>query len=363
MQIAQANQLFTSGKEYDPETGEASGGIAVPVSPIPAVIPDEQDQPAWQGYRSFLNRRFAPKAAEERRAIAEGFARTLMDRVIEAGRFDIVDDFTNPLPALMTMELLGFELDNWNDFALPVHRWVYVPRHGKEFDDVVAGINAIRARIMDGAAERRRDPRDDLLSYIANGAIDGRPLTDEEIQQMTLNIIFGGVDTTTALTANVLRYLSQNPADRQRLIDDPAMIPVAREEFVRFYSPVHGLARNAAEDMDFNGWRFLKGDKVLLSYASGNRDEAVFDNPDTIQIDRFPNRHIGFGAGMHRCLGSFFARVMFEAMLKEVLLRIPDYQVIEAEAVPYPTIARINGWITMPATFTPGRKLGGGREF
>jgi cytochrome P450 len=358
--IAQRPEQFTSGKTFDPETGQHRGGIAVPMSPVPALIPDETDRPEWQGYRQFLNRRFAPKAAEERRAFAEGIARTLIDRVIENGRFDIVGDLTNPLPALLTMELFGFDLGDWHIFADPIHKFVYLPRSLPEFQDAVRGVEDIRARIADGAVDRRRNPRDDMLSYLANGEIDGRQLDDEEVIQMSLNIIFGGVDTTTALTSSVLHFLSSHPEQRRRLIDDPSLIPVAREEFVRYFSPVHGLSRNAAEAVEFDGWTFQKGDRVLLAYASGNRDEEIFDNPDELRLDRFPNRHIGFGAGMHRCLGSFFARIMFESMLKEVLLRMPDYAVVEEEAVPYPSISRVNGWITIPATFTPGAKLGGG---
>jgi cytochrome P450 len=106
------------------------------------------------------------------------------------------------------------------------------------------------------------------------------------------------------------------------------------------------------------GWKFDKGDRVYLAYASANRDPDAFEDPEKLIIDRFPNKHIGFGAGMHRCLGSFLARLMFEVMIGEVLSRIPDYRVIEEEVVKYPTVGLVNGWIHLPATFTPGKKVG-----
>lgn len=363
IRINQSPDLFSNGKQFNPETGEVSGGVLIPAPAIPATIPEEIDKPEWRGYRSFLDPKFSPKMAEQRRGIAKAIARTLIDRVIEKGHMDIVEDLTNPLPSIFTMQLLGFDLNDWREFAEPVHKFMYYRSDDPEFPQIVAGIERIRQRLADGAIERRANPRDDLLSEIANGEINGERMSLDEVIRMSTNIIFGGVDTTTALTSSTLRYLSQNPIERRRLIDDPSLRAVAREECVRFFGPVHAVGRNATDTFDFDGWKFQKGDRVLLAYASGNRDTDVFEDADKLRIDRLPNRHIGFGSGMHRCLGSFFARVMFDAILAEVLERIPDYHVIEDQTKPYPSVAAVNGWITMPATFTPGVKLGGGLEF
>ena len=101
-----------------------------------------------------------------------------------------------------------------------------------------------------------------------------------------------------------------------------------------------------------------KGERVMLAYAAGNRDPDAFEDPETVRVDRFPNKHVGFGAGMHRCLGSFLARLMFQVMVTEMLNRLPDYRVIEEDCVPYPSVSKVNGWITIPAVFTPGKKVG-----
>lgn len=360
--IAQNPDKFNSGKKVDPETGEMRGGLSITPSPLPAIIPDETDQPEWSGYRQFLNRRFAPKAAEEFRGLAEGLARTLIDRVIESGQFDIVEDLASPLPALVTMRLFGFDLENWRAFADPIHKLAYMSASDPGYLEALAGVEAIWTRIAQEAEDRRIKPRDDLMSYIVNGEIDGRKIEALEAIQMTMNIVYGGVDTTTALTSNALRYLAHNPGERQKLIDDPSLLRTACEEFVRYFSPVHGLARHAADDLEFKGWQFAKGDRILIAYASANRDDAVFEAPEEVRLDRFPNRHVGFGAGMHRCLGSFYARLMFTSMIKEVLSRMPDYRIDDAEALPYPAVSNVNGWINMPATFTPGPRLGGGYD-
>ncbi len=356
--IAQRPDVFSAHKDYDPVTRETKGGLTIP--PVPGIrgIPNETDSPEWDGLRGFINRRFAPRAVEERRARAGQFAAALIDEVIETGRMDIVENLTNPLPAILTMDVFGFPLEEWRDFADPFHKMVYTRVDDPDIKQVVGGLDLFYRRVTEEVARRRKEPKDDILGYMANGTIDGAPLDDETIRQLSFNILAGGVDTTTALTSNTLMWLARNPDQRQRLIDDPKLLPIACEEFIRYYSPIHALARTAKEDVELDGWHIAKGERVMLAYAAGNRDPDAFDNPEEVRVDRFPNKHVGFGAGMHRCLGSFLARLMFQVMVTEVLNRMPDYRVIEEDAVPYPSVSKINGWIHIPATFTPGKKVG-----
>ena len=356
--IAQRPGDFSAAKHFDEASGGYVGGVSIPLIPSVKGIPNETESPEWDNARGFINRRFAPRAVEAYRAKAQQLAAALIDKVIETGRFDIVDDLTNPLPALVTMDLFGFPLDEWHAFADPFHKVVYTPRDDPNYMDLVAGLDHFNVRVAEEVARRRKEPKDDLLGYFAAGTIDGEPLDDEFIGNLAFNILAGGVDTTTSLTSNTLLHLSRHPEDRARLIADPSLLPIAREEFVRYFTPIHGLGRNATGDVEMNGWKFDRGDRVYLAYASANRDPAAFEDPERLIIDRFPNKHIGFGAGMHRCVGSFLARLMFEVMVGEVLSRIPDYRVIEDEIVPYPTVGLVNGWIHLPATFTPGTKVG-----
>lgn len=356
--ISQSPEHFTTHKDFDPATGIATGGNTIPPFPTPRGIPNESESPEWDAVRAFLNPTFSPRAVQQRRDKIRRFAAALIDAVIEKGEFDIVDDLTNPLPALVTMDIFGFPLDEWRPFADGVHRMIYTSKADPAFADTVAWLGPFRDRVDEEIADRRKNPRDDLLSHLANGRMNGSPLTHDQIQTMAFNILTAGVDTTTALSSNALLHLARHPADRQRLIKVPGLMRYAIEEFVRFFGPVQSLARNVRDDHVTNGWDFRKGERVLLSFASANRDPDVFEKPDELIIDRFPNRHVGFGIGMHRCLGSFLARDMIDAMLTEVLTRMPDYRVREDGIRHYPNIAVINGWIHLPATFSPGSKVG-----
>jgi len=356
--VAQQSDAFSAHKEIDFETGTSTGGVTIPAVGTTRGIPNESDNPEWEGIRRFLNRRFAPRASEERRAKACQLTAALVDMVIEKGEMDIVDDLTSPLPALVTMELFGFPLHEWRKFADPFHKMVFTPLHDPGFAETVRGLDYFRQRVDEEVAKRRKEPKDDFLTMLATGTINGEPISDQQVRDLSFNILAGGVDTTTALTSHALVYLARNPEDRQRLIDEPDLLPFACEEFIRYYSPIHALSRTAIRDTEVNGWTIRKGERVLMAYAAGNRDPEAFEDPETVKIDRFPNKHVGFGAGMHRCLGSFLARMMFQEMVSEVLRRMPDYRIDEEGLRPYPSISGVNGWISIPARFTPGPKVG-----
>ncbi len=356
--IAQDSETFSSAKHFDAATGAVSGGVLIPPLAVPPAFPIDTDRPIWDAYRGLINRRFAPKAAEARRDFARHHASLLIDQVIETGEIDFIADLTGPLPAMVTMDLMGLPLADWRDFAEPLHEIVYTPKDSPEFPEVFRRFQRMFERCLD-EVRRYRDlpPQDNLLSLFAHAPFEGRRLTDEEVEGYCNNILAGGVDTTTALTTNVLVYLWRNPHEKQRLIDDSALLPTAREEFVRFFAPQHAVARTCTRDTAVGGVEIAAGDRVYMPWGAGNRDPAVFEDPDRIDMARFPNRHIGFGAGAHRCVGSFVARVMFEEMIKQVLARIPDYRIDIDQARQYRSIGIINGWMNMPATFAPGVRL------
>ncbi len=356
--IAQDSQTFSSAKHVDVATGEVTGGVLIPTIPFPTAYPIETDRPVWDAYRNFINRRFAPKAAEARRDFARAHASLLLDQVIETGAIDFVADLTGPLPAIVTMDLMGLPLADWRDFAEPLHEIVYTPKESPEFVAVAARFQAMFDRcLVELERYRNLPPEDNLLSLFAHAPFEGRRLTDDEVLGYCNNILAGGVDTTTALTTNVLAYLWRNPNEKRRLIDDPMLLPTAREEFVRFFAPQHAVARNCTRDTEVGGIPIAAGDRVYMPWGAGNRDPEIFDDPDRIDLARFPNRHIGFGAGAHRCVGSFIARAMFEEMIKAVLTRIPEYVIDLDSARRYRSIGTINGWMNMPATFAPGMRL------
>lgn len=363
IKIAQSTDIMSAHREVDPVTGEESGGITIP--PLPGVrgIPSETDSPEWDTVRTFLNRRFSPKSVEARKIRTREMVSAFIDEVIETGEIEFVEDLTAPLPGIVTIEIFGFPMDEWRTYAEPVHSLVYLKQDDPAFAEASEGLMKFRSRLDEEIAWRRAKPQedcpDDLLTHMAHGTFHGEPLTHTNIQEMGWQILSGGVDTTSAVATNALLYLGRNPDKRQQLIDHPEILPKACEEFVRYFSPIHGAGRWAKHDGEIlDGWKLDKGDRIYMSYASANRDPKIFEDPEELKLDRVPNRHLGWGAGMHRCLGSFLARMMFQQLLEEVLLRIPDFKIVEDGVKTYPQIGMVNGVIHAPATFTPGRKTG-----
>jgi cytochrome P450 len=285
-------------------------------------------------------------------------AHALVDRFIEQGRADLVLDLANPLPAIITMKLLGLPLADWETYATAMHKVLYTRPDTEEFAELSRQYSDLARAVFVTVAERRAVPTDDLLSCLATTEIRGERLDDERIGNIVHLVIAGGVDTTTALTANALLYLAEHPEERARLVAEPDRRALAAEEFLRFFSPIQALARTVTADTELGGQQLRAGDRVLVCWAGANHDPAQFAQPDEVVLDRFPNRHTAFGLGLHRCVGSNLARSEFKVMLDVVLDRLADYQ-IDVEAVaPYPSIGVVNGYIRVPATFTPGPLVG-----
>jgi cytochrome P450 len=212
-------------------------------------------------------------------------------------------------------------------------------------------------------AEIRADPRPGLVDALIRLRIDGVARPDEELLGVLLLLIGGGFDTTTSLTAHAVEWLSDNPQERERLSRErETLLDSATEEFLRYYTPAPGDGRTISADCEILGTRFEEGERLWLSWAMANRDAALFPDPDTIDLARTGNRHHSFGLGLHRCIGSNVARTVFKRMIIQVLDRMPDYRCDTDGRVHYPTIGVINGMRFLPATFTPGPRLGPGLD-
>jgi cytochrome P450 len=203
-------------------------------------------------------------------------------------------------------------------------------------------------------ALRRRQPADDWTSFMLAARIEGEPIPDALIIESMNLMLAGGIDTTTALTSQALRHLSRNRPDRTRLMADPSLLGAFCEEMLRYFSPVQMFARTVTTPTTLKGEQLQEGDRVVICWAAANRDPAIFDQPELVQIDRVLNRHQAFGVGIHRCIGSHFARMLFSVMIEEVLERLPDFEIDESRTHDYESKA-VWGISTMPATFTPSR--------
>jgi cytochrome P450 len=178
----------------------------------------------------------------------------------------------------------------------------------------------------------------------------------QTIVDMLVLLLGGGFDTTSALLAHAINYLSEHRSEHARLLDDDHFMQTAIEEFLRWVCPVVAQARTATRDVELGGQPLRAGDRMLMMFRSANHDPDVFADPETIDLTRWPNPHFAFGSGIHRCLGSNLARSEIEVLLKEVLTTIPDFKVDRAAAKESPHRGSVNGWLSMPITFTPGTR-------
>jgi cytochrome P450 len=350
-------ETYTSGAATD-DAGNYSGGIFVPAERgLVPMIPTEVDNPQWEDFRRLLAPRFSPTAVWDYRPMIAELTTHYVDQVIEAGECDLAVDIAAAIPASSVLQLLGIDVAEWATYSEPFHNALGYPPGSPEYVEAVVGLQGIVERIRELIARRRRDPGADLISHVASAEIGGAPIDDEAAMSVVYTLFSGGVDTTTTLLANAFAYLSRHPEAREFLVADLSRLPVATEEFMRMFTPVQALARTVRKPATLGGQVLSPGERVLLSYASANRDEATFPRADECVVDRMPNKHVSWGLGLHRCLGSHLARTQVELILSEVLTRMPDFSIDEQRSRQYPNLGIVNGWVTMPATFTPGRRL------
>jgi cytochrome P450 len=347
-----ANDDWTFSSRHDlPNDGRSFTGCKIPDDPQ-RYTPIETDMPRFRSFRKALNAAFSPSTAKQYQPSVERYTTEAIDKHIESGSIDFVLDLANPVPAKLTLEILGIPVEEWQPFAYAFHTLIYSVPGTPEMLKAQEALVQCSASVAEVISSRRREPRDDLISYLTRMEVDGETVGDEEITEVILLILGGGLDTTTALVACALAYLEERPDQRRWLIEDPARIPAACEEFLRYYSPVQLLGRTATKEVEVGSQSVSPGERIALCWSAANHDPAVFERPNELILDRFPNRHMAFGVGAHRCLGSHIARMEATVMLTEILRRMPDYKILGAE--PYPSIGVVNGYINMPAEFTPG---------
>lgn len=324
---------------------------------VPLLLPEESDPPAWQGYRRALAQILAPQAAEHLRHRARHWTKYYLDKVVEHGKCEFVNDLTCPVPAAVVLEWMGFPSEDWQWFSAAFHGVPAHPNGTPEHRKATEAYGLVMARIREELRARIASPREDALSAIAHHEIDGERISEQEAESVAFLTVTGGIDTTTSLAGAALLHLSQHPDDRRRLVDEPDLLSIATEEFLRCYPPARTHARTVAVDTTFEGVEMKKGDRVLLSEVAAGRDESVFENPDEFVVDRLPNRHLSFGVGIHRCVGSHLARVEFTEMISAVLQRMPDYEIAPEGVEEYAEWAMAGGWRSLPATFTPSQPV------
>jgi cytochrome P450 len=358
-QVSRDEETFSS--EIGDHDGVEYRGIAgVPrTRGIPPAGIAEADGSIHQALRRVLNPVLLPKAVNALRPFMEELTNWFIDQKISTGRMDLVLDLANPVPAVVTMKLIGLPGDSWEHYGELFHATVAHRPGAPEYDRAMARVPDMVAGLLAEAEARRSMPRDDLLTRLVQLRVDGdRPLSDREISAVLWNLVGGGLDTTTSLTSLTLHQLDTQPDLRRQLIDRPELMVPATEEFLRYYSVNETLTRTVTKPTELGGQQLNRGDVVLISWLSANHDESEFERPEEVVLDRSPNPHLAFGIGAHRCIGMHLARTMFQVLVETVLRRLPDYRVDLDATRFYEGNPMLAGVVSMPATFTPGPTAG-----
>jgi cytochrome P450 family 142 subfamily A polypeptide 1 len=356
-----------------------------PVLDVPLSI-IAMDDPEHTRVRRLINRGFTPARVRELSDHMRELTAELVDDIADRGEIDFVEDFAIHLPLIIIAELMGLDPDQ----RMQLYQWSDAMMSGEgrtEPDDpaLIAAATAFgeyAALCGELIEERRGKPvTEDLISILTNaydqgslvtgvtaaaearaesGADDPDELTtltdDELFMFLCLLVVAGNETTRNALTGGMLAF-SRFPAERDKLIADPEPIDTAVEEIVRYVSPVISFSRTVTETHVYKGHTFEEGQKVLMLYQSANRDEAVFDDPDTFRIERDPNPHVGFGIGTHYCLGANLARAEIGVVFEELFRRLHDIHVPDGVVPPRGENTLVIALQHLPAVFTPAKTL------
>jgi cytochrome P450 len=300
------------------------------------LIPLSVDPPEHAKYRRLLDPQFSPKRMKDLEPEARVLVNEIIDTFAGSEQFDFHGDFATPLPSTIFLALMGLPQSDLPDFL----RWrddtirPHADEQGNEEQKRQAAGQAIQDYFERMIEEKRAHPDDRLLSTLVHGEIEGRPLTHAELLGTTHLLLLGGLDTVTATLDCMIVYLAEHPDRRRALVEDGTLVAGAVEELLRHQTPVMMVPRIIAQDYELGGVQFEAGDGATLLVGAANCDRTAFDGASEVRFDRDVNRHLAFGAGPHRCLGSHLARLELTVALEEFHRRIPEY-----ELAPETTIA------------------------
>jgi cytochrome P450 len=331
-------------------TGNGGKGILIPRNPFQFAL-SESDPPQCLEIRKIETPFLTFQNAKKWEATAQANVDEYLDRVIDSGSIDFVKDLAIPVPARTVMALAGIPAEEWEVFALTAYGSL-VPRDHPDYP--IDKIHYVQKLMLDVIQERRRNPKDDVISALVQGCVMGRPMSDEMAVGVLSALVFGGFDTATTTTCNALRVLDAHPEYREILVDAPKKLEAFLEEVLRLTPPSHSMNRTVVKEVELHGQTLKPGDRIKMMWTSANRDPRMFERPDEYWLDRpNANRHLSFSNGIHRCLGSLFGKMEIRVMLQTVLKRIPDFKIDQDRLHQYETFGSVAGYHSLPATFKP----------
>jgi cytochrome P450 len=324
-------------------------------APVGVAPPTTSDPPFHGPARRLLLPAFAPKPIEALEPFTRNECVRLLTTIEGTDTADAARDYAQHIPTVVIACMLGLPLEDAEVFRAIVHDLL-------EAVDIKAEVRRATigewwAYLDERIEDHRSQPQDDLISFLLDAELGGEQLSHEHVRGTIHSLLIAGIDTTWSAIGASLWHLATHADDRKRLVEDPSLIPIACEEFLRAYAPVT-MARKVAKDVDLSGYRMQAGDWVLLPFPAANRDPEKFSDADTVIIDRLENRHSAFGLGIHRCLGSNLARMELRVALQEWLTRFPNFELIDGAKVTWST-GQVRGPRSVPVRIfarTPARR-------
>ncbi|MCB0993566.1 MAG: cytochrome P450 [Acidimicrobiales bacterium] len=370
---AHITEVHRSGLTYSHQTGpgrDGAGGIALPDARPEMGVGTQMvmtDPPAHTRYRKLVNRGFTPRMVAKLDHTMRLRTDLIIDRIVERGEADFVVDVASELPLMAIADIVGVPMDDrrklfdWTNAVLGGTDPEYAPPGGRDAYDIPPGMLELIAYSRELAVAKRTEPADDLWTQLIGATTtmeDGTVVELSDFEQdmfFTLLILAGNETTRNAISGGLIAFL-EHPDQWRLLQDRPELIDTAVDEILRYTSPVNYFRRTATEDCELGGQRISAGEKVTLWYPSGNRDDAVFDDPHRFDITRSPNHHMAFGAGgPHYCLGANLAKLELKVMFEGLARRLPDIEL----AGPAERLRNnlLNAIKHLPVRFEPGEPV------
>lgn len=323
--VAKNTQIFSSAPIVPAILGELN-----PVPEVKWLI--STDPPAHMPLRKLVSKAFTPRMVAALEPRIKEIAAQLLDRVEEGADFDLVRDFSTPLPVMVIAEMLGVEPERYRDFK----RWSddllrasggAIPP--AELERLRASVNDLKHYFEQAIEQRRRNPKEDLITALVRAEEENQALSAREVLAMCVLLLIAGNETTTNLLGNTLITLLSHPAEFAKVRADLSLVPQMIEEVLRYESPVQAILRLATSDAEIAGSTIPAGGSVMILYGSANRDQRQFPNPDAFDVTRNPQDHLSFGYGIHYCLGAPLARLEARVAMDAFLRRFPRIRMRE----------------------------------
>ncbi|HEY3952772.1 MAG TPA: cytochrome P450 [Streptosporangiaceae bacterium] len=316
------------------------------LAPVGGSPPISSDPPFHHDARKLLLAAFTKKEVSRQEEATRAYCHSLIDSFPERGVVDAARDYAQHIPVRVIANMLGFPPEDgprFREFVEDLLEGINLPP-----DDRIARVSRLFDYLLAQVHAHLDEPRDDLTTFLINAELYGRKLDPEIVTGAMALLLVAGIDTSWSAIGASLWHLAKTPADRERLVAEPGLLPTAMEEFLRAYAPVT-MARLVKEDMHWHGVDMRAEDWILLSFPAANRDPAQFDRAGEVIIDREVNRHAAFGLGIHRCLGSHLARMELRIALEVWLERIPAFILDDPSAVTW-SAGQIRGPRALPVT-------------